>query len=323
MNAVRFLPPSASTFAADYDRLFWFFMLSCGLAFIVTFAVMIGAALRYRYNANRYSPDRGHAHTWVEVAWSLPVFFVVTVLFVWGARIYIGAYTVPEDAMEIFVTGKQWMWKVQHPNGKREINELHIPSATPVRLTLTSEDVIHSFYIPAFRTKRDVLPGKYTDMWFEATEEGEFHLFCAEYCGTEHSRMVGRVVVLSPSDYEEWSNLGQPLISMADHGRSLYERHSCGTCHDQGDEARGPSLAGVFGNRRPLATGHTVLANETYIRESIIKPNKKVVLGYDPVMPTYRGQIDDEEMNQLVAYIRSLQPEPVVGDQASVLEVVR
>jgi len=300
-------------------------------------------ALRYRRGTGRYVPHRGETHTWVEVAWSLPVFFVVAVLFVWGARIYIDAYTPPKDAMEIFVTGKQWMWKVQHPNGHREINELHIPVDTPIKLTLTSEDVIHSFFIPAFRTKRDVLPGRYTDMWFEATEAGQYHLFCAEFCGTEHSRMVGRVVAMEPDDYQNWvgdteeyrgpeqvaglddvvrkepepqkkdpeadaseDTADEDLVSMAKAGEKLFQQNACAGCHYAGQGAPCPNLEGVWKKERPLSDGGTVVADENYIRESILNPQAKMVMGYPPVMPTFKGRIDEEGINQLIAYIKTL-----------------
>jgi cytochrome c oxidase subunit 2 len=344
MGSVRLLPPTASTFASEYDGLFWFFMISCGLAFVVTFAVMMFFAFRYRRGTGRYVAHRGAAHTWVEVVWSLPVFFVVAVLFVWGARIYIDAYTPPKDAMEIFVTGKQWMWKVQHPNGRREINELHIPTQTPIKLTLTSEDVIHSFFIPAFRTKRDVLPGRYTDMWFEATESGQYHLFCAEYCGTEHSRMVGRVIAMEPDDYQNWvgntdESAGQPeqvaslsdavdepeepeaqeaeepateadaeelRKSMVQAGEQLFQMNACAGCHYAGEGAPCPDLEGIWKSKRPMADGTSVVADENYIRESILNPQAKVVMGYAPVMPSFQGRIDEEGINQLIAYIKSL-----------------
>lgn len=345
MGTVRFFPPTASTFASEYDALFWFFTIVCGAAAVVTFSILMFFALRYRRGTGRYVAHRGETHTWVEVVWALPVFFVVAVLFVWGARVYIDAYTPPEDAMEIFVTGKQWMWKVQHPNGHREINELHIPTDTPIRLTLTSEDVIHSFFIPAFRTKRDVLPGRYTDMWFEATQVGEYHLFCAEYCGTEHSRMVGRVIAMEPDEYQNWvggteeyrgpeqvaslSEIAEPppkeptepaeeavgaadgtseaqMKSMVRAGEQLFQANACAGCHSGAAGAPCPDLAGIYDTKRSLADGTTALADANYLRESILNPQAKVVMGYPSIMPTYQGRLDDESINQLIAYIKSL-----------------
>lgn len=320
MNPAPFIPEAASTFAVQYDYLFWFFMLVAGAAGVVTFAVGAYFVVRYRRGTGRYVKPNGHDHTWIEVAWSMPVLFVVAILFVWGARLYVDAYTYPEDATEIFVTGKQWMWKVQHPNGKREINELHLPVDTPIKLTMTSEDVIHSFYIPAFRTKRDVLPGRYTQLWFEPTKEGEYHLFCAEYCGTEHSRMVGKIYVMRQDDYQEWIAGSEVIVSMKDKGRELFEKNACNSCHE-GEAAAAPSLAGTFGSPRTLADGQTVYADETYIRESILTPNAKLVRGFGAVMPTYKGQIDEDGLNQLVAYIKSLKADR--KDQAMLTEADR
>jgi cytochrome c oxidase subunit 2 len=328
MGSVRFIPPSASTFASEYDALFWFFMISCGAAFVVTSTVMIYFALRYRRGTGRYVRDSGHGHSLVEVLWSLPVFFVVTVLFVWGTRLYVDAYTVPEDAMEIYVTGKQWMWKVQHPSGKREINEIHIPVDTPIKLTMTSEDVIHSFFIPAFRLKRDVLPGRYTSMWFEANQTGEFHLFCAEFCGTEHSRMVGKVVVMTSRQYGDWigrspdvpgaalvagaappplPTSAEELATMAAQGEVLFQQNACSGCHMESGQPC-PNLANVWGQERPMQSGALVVGDENYIRESILNPRAKVVQGYAPVMPTYAGRLDADQVNQLIAYIKALAP---------------
>ena len=341
MGAVRFIPPSASTFSSQYDALFWFFMLSCGLAFFATSAVMVFFAIRYRRGAGRYERDRGHTHTLVEVLWSMPVAFVVTALFVWGARLYINAYTPPEDATEIYVTGKQWMWKLQHPSGKREINEMHIPVDTPIKLTMTSEDVIHSFFVPAFRLKRDVLPGRYSSMWFEATERGEYHLFCTEYCGTEHSRMVGKVVVMGAKEYQDWirgdeSVSGDRLLasvssqltvpeeadeadeadetdeeggldpSMVSAGETLFSQKACVGCHNQNPGAACPSLHGSWGEQHEMQSGQVVRVDEDYVTESILYPQKKLVKGYPPIMPSFQGQLTTEEINQLIAYIKSL-----------------
>lgn len=345
MGAVRFIPPSASTFASQYDALFWFFMLSCGLAFLATSAVMVYFALRYRRGAGRYEKDKGHSHTMVEVLWSMPVLFVVTALFVWGARLYVNAYTPPEDATEIYVTGKQWMWKLQHPSGKREINEMHIPVDTPIKLTMTSEDVIHSFFVPAFRLKRDVLPGRYTSMWFEATEPGEYHLFCAEYCGTEHSRMVGKVVVMGAKQYQDWirgdesqsgdrllasvaskltlpekeavaeaadpandeaSADGAPDPSMVAAGETLFQQKACVGCHNQNPGAACPNLHGAWGELHEMQSGELVAFDENYVTESILYPQRKLVKGYPPIMPAFEGQLTQEEISQLIAYIKSL-----------------
>jgi cytochrome c oxidase subunit 2 len=209
--------------------------------------------------------------------------------------------------MEIAVVGRQWMWKIQHPSGRREINELHVPVGAPVKLRIASQDVIHSFYIPAFRVKMDAVPGRYTQLWFEATKPGEYHLFCAEYCGTEHSRMIGKVVVMEPDQFQNWLG-GVTEETPVEAGERLFAEFNCANCHTGGTRQRGPHLGGLFGKPVRLADGRTVTFDETYIRESIINPNAKIVAGYAPVMPTYRGQLSEEQLLQLVAYIRSLTP---------------
>jgi cytochrome c oxidase subunit 2 len=211
----------------------------------------------------------------------------------------------PAEPLEIFVVGKQWMWKIQHQEGPREINELHIPVGQPVKLTMTSEDVIHSFSVPAFRVKQDVLPGRYTTMWFEATKTGTYHLFCTEYCGTEHAGMGGSIVVMEPSDYQAWLG-GGGGESLTEAGERLFGQLGCATCHADEAGARGPALRGVYGSDVTLSTGGTVAADESYLRESILQPASKVVAGYDAIMPTYLGQVSEEGVLQLVAYIRAL-----------------
>jgi cytochrome c oxidase subunit 2 len=215
----------------------------------------------------------------------------------------------PKNAMEIYVVGKQWMWKIQHPEGNREINELHVPVGRPVKLIMTSQDVIHSFYIPAFRIKQDVLPGRYSEQWFEATTPGEYHLFCAEYCGTSHSGMIGKVIVMEPADYEKWlMSASATGIAMAANGAELFERYGCRTCHRQDSGQRGPALDGLFGKQVKLAGGQTIVADQEYIRESILNPSAKMVEGYAPLMPTYKNQLTHEQVNQLIEYVRSLSP---------------
>jgi len=212
----------------------------------------------------------------------------------------------PDNALDINVIGKRWMWKLQHPNGVREVNELHVPVNKPVKLTMTSQDVIHSFYIPAFRVKQDVLPGRYSTMWFEATKTGTFPLFCAEYCGTEHSTMGGYVTVMKPEAYQEWLG-GGPAITPAKAGEQLFQQMGCATCHAEADTSRGPNLEGVFGSEVQLKGGETAMADEEYIRESIVNPTVKVVDGYAPIMPvTFGNQLSEDELNNLVAYIKSI-----------------
>ncbi|MEO1228716.1 MAG: cytochrome c oxidase subunit II [Myxococcota bacterium] len=307
MNEVTLFPAQASTFANQVDQLFWFFMVVCGLAGTITALLVIVFAWRYRRSAKRYQVSPHHSLA-IELGWTLPVAVVVIALFAWGAKIFVDLYEVPKGATEVYVTGKQWMWKLQHPNGKREINELHIPVDTDVVLNLTSEDVIHSFFVPAFRTKRDAVPGRFNRMWFHATKTGQFHIFCTEYCGTDHSRMIGTVYVQNQRDHQEWLRGGSDqLVSMAEKGGLVYARYACGSCHE-GAEERGPSLENIFGTRRSLASGGTALVDEGYLRESIVRPNAKVAAGYAAVMPTFKGQISDQGINELVAYIKSLSP---------------
>jgi cytochrome c oxidase subunit II len=233
-------------------------------------------------------------------------FGLTMVIFVWGAIIFFDIFSPPNDALEISIVGRQWMWKAQHPEGQSEINELHVPVRQPVKLMMTSEDVIHDFFLPAFRLKQDVLPGRYTSLWFEATKAGVFPLYCAEYCGTQHSGMIGRVVVLEPADFEKWLSGGATGMSMAELGESLFQRFGCAACHRATGTSQGPSLAGLFGKPVQLQQGITVTADENYIRESIVDPRAKIVAGYQPIMPTFKGLVSEEAILQLIAYIKSL-----------------
>jgi cytochrome c oxidase subunit 2 len=227
-------------------------------------------------------------------------------MFFWGAKIYIKAYRPPSDAVEYFVTGKQWMWKFQHPEGNREINHLHVPVGRRIRLTMTSEDVIHSFFVPAFRVKADVLPGRYTSIWFEANKTGTFTLFCAEFCGAEHSQMMGSVIIMEPQDYEQWLAAGQPEKTVIGSGEELFAKYVCNTCHFPDSAARAPILHGIWGEEVALGTGESVVVDANYVRESILEPTAKMVKGYQPLMPTYQGQVSEEELAQLISYVRSL-----------------
>jgi cytochrome c oxidase subunit 2 len=228
------------------------------------------------------------------------------VMFGWGAVLYVRNAQAPAGTFEIYVVGKQWMWKLQHPEGNREINELHVPIGVPIRLIMTSEDVIHSFYVPAFRIKQDVLPGRYTTMWFQPTRPGKYHLFCAEYCGNQHAGMGGWVYVMEPAEYEKWLTGGSSGESMAASGQALFERLGCNTCHRPEGSGRGPSLVGLLGRQVPLMDGRTVVADEGYVRESILNPRAKILLGFQPLMPTFQGQVSEEQLLQLLAYIKSL-----------------
>jgi cytochrome c oxidase subunit 2 len=259
--------------------------------------------IRYR----RRSPDEWPKHTEssvpLEIAWTLIPTIIVLVIFVWSSTLYLANAEVPAGAIEIFVTGRQWMWKVQHPEGQREINELHVPVGRPVKLTITSEDVIHGFFLPAFRVKKDAIPGRYTSLWFTATQTGRFHLLCSEYCGAFHAGMGGSVVVQDQEEYDAWLNGGGTGESMEAAGARVFQERGC---HVSGASGRGPSLDGVFGHAVQLTSGEKLVADESYLRESILDPGAKVVAGYTPIMPVFRGQLSEEQMLDLIAYIRSL-----------------
>ncbi|MEX2299967.1 MAG: cytochrome c oxidase subunit II [Bryobacterales bacterium] len=302
------IPEQASTIAEGVDLLYYFLSAVSAFFSVLIFAVIFYFAIRYRRRSETEIPKPIHGSTALEILWSVIPFCIVMVMFGWGASLFFKNSRAPEGAMTINVVGKQWMWKLQHPEGQREINELHVPVGRAVRLVMTSEDVIHSFFVPAFRTKMDVLPGRYTTAWFEATKTGEFHLFCAEYCGNEHSRMIGKVIVMEPVAYEEWLSGAGAGESMAAVGERLFAELRCDSCHSPDGSGRGPSLEDVFGHTVALESGQPVIADEAYVRESILNPRAKVTAGFRPVMPTFQGQITEEQLLQLIAYIRSLSP---------------
>ena len=227
--------------------------------------------------------------------------------FVWGAGIYFKNYRPPKDALEVYVVGKQWMWKFQHTTGQREINELHIPVGRKIKLIMATEDVIHDVFVPAFRIKADVVPGRYTSEWFEATKPGRYHLFCAEYCGMNHSQMGGWIVVLEPTEFDNWLSGNANQQSPAAAGQQMFQTLGCASCHGaNGEGGRGPALVGVFNSQVQLTGGQTIKADEGYIRESILTPQAKIVSGFGPIMPTFQGQVNEEQIVQLLAYVKSL-----------------
>jgi len=302
----QLFPEQASTLAAQVDYLY-FFLIAVSLFFsVLIFFLIYIFAVKYRRKSEDEVPEQIPGLIKLETLWSIIPFLLCMVVFVWGATLYFDMYSPPKNALEYYVVGKQWMWHIQHPTGQREINELHVPTGQPIKLTMATEDVIHSFYIPAFRVKRDVVPGRYTTLWFEATKPGEYHLFCAEYCGTKHSQMVGRVVVMEPADYQNWLSGGVANEPLEVIGEKKFRQLACHTCHIDKPDARGPSLVGVFGEPVRLQNGRTVIVDEGYIRESILNPNAKIAAGYQPVMPTFKGQIDEVGLLQITAYIKSL-----------------
>lgn len=305
-KAFRFFPEQASKLAHNVDALYFFLIaVSTFFALLIFFLIYL-FAVRYRRRSDEEVPKEIPGLIKLELLWTIIPLILVLVVFAWGATLYFDTYEPPEDAMEMYVVGKQWMWYVQHPNGMREINELHVPANQPVKLTMSTEDVIHSFFIPAFRVKKDVVPGRYTTMWFEATKPGTYHLFCAEYCGTKHSEMKGWVVVMEPEDYQNWLSGGTSNEPMEVVGEQRFQKLACHTCHTDKPGARGPSLVGVFGQPVRLQNGQVVIADEDYIRESILDPTAKVTAGYKPVMPTFKGQLNEVEVLQLIAYIKSI-----------------
>jgi cytochrome c oxidase subunit 2 len=303
---IPLFPEQASTMASRVDAVF-FFLVAVSVFFAALIFLLITIfAIKYRRRAEDERPKPIEGKLWLEVFWSVIPFGLTMVMFVWGAVIFLDISNPPEGALEIGVVGRQWMWKIQHPTGQSEINELHVPLGQPVKLMMTSEDVIHDFFLPAFRIKQDVLPGRYTTAWFEATKAGVFQLFCAEYCGTQHSGMIGRVVVLEPAEFERWLSGGATGMSMIEQGASLFKRFGCETCHGAGGTNRGPSLTGLFGTTVKLQDGNPVTADENYIRESILDPRAKIVAGYQPIMPTFKGLVSEEGLLQIIAYIKSL-----------------
>jgi cytochrome c oxidase subunit 2 len=300
-------PEAASTTAAGVDYLYFYLTAVSVVMTVLIFAAVFIFAIKYRRRSDDEIPAPIHGSLKLEIAWSVIPFFIMLTFFWWGAQIFFANASPPADAMDIYAVGKQWMWKIQYPEGQREINELHVPIGKPVKLTLASEDVIHSFFIPAFRVKHDVVPGRYDTMWFTATKPGRYHLFCAEYCGTEHSGMISCVTVMSETDYENWLSGGGSEGTMAQQGERLFQQMGCSTCHQLDQQGRCPIMRGVYGSRVQLADGKTVLADDAYIRESILNPNAKIVAGFhQDVMPSFQGQISEEGLLQLIVYIKSL-----------------
>jgi len=299
--------------AGNVDAVYIFLVLLSTLMSVAIFTMILVFALRYRRRKGiEAEPIEGS--NVLELTWSIIPLCIFMAVFVWGAVIYFEERTPPPGATEVYVVAKQWMWKLQHAEGQREINELHVPVGRDVKMIMTSQDVIHSFYVPAFRIKQDVLPGRYTTAWFRATKPGVYHLFCAEYCGTLHSGMIGQVVVMEPAQYEAWLAGGAGSGSMAYSGQSLFLQLGCSTCHRSDVQGRGPNLAGIFGKPVLLEDGRTVTADENYIRESILSPTSKVVSGFKPIMPVFQGLVSEEQLTVLVAYVKSLsQAQPAQG----------
>jgi cytochrome c oxidase subunit II len=308
-------PDRASTAAGNVDALFIFLIIVSGLMTALIFSAVVYFAARYRRRRGVLA-EQIEGSTPLELTWSIIPLGVFIVIFAWGAVVYFKSRTPPRDSTEVYVVAKQWMWKLEHAEGQREINELHVPVGRDVKLIMTSQDVIHSFYVPAFRMKQDVLPGRYTVAWFRAIKPGTYHLFCAEYCGTQHSGMIGSIVVQEPAQYEAWMSGGTtgPLSAT---GEKIFSELGCVTCHRSDSQGRGPNLQGVFGKPVQLEDGRTVTADENYIRECILDPGSKRVKGFQPIMPTFQGLVSEEQVNALVAYIKSQSQPAAAGPKTA------
>ena len=302
-------PTPASSGAGNVDALFIFLVALSALMSAAIFIMILFFAVKYRRRPGQEA-EQIEGSSVLEITWSVIPLMIFMVIFAWGAIIYFQERTPPQGATEVYVVAKQWMWKLQHEEGQREINELHVPVGRDIKLIMTSQDVIHSFYIPAFRMKQDVLPGRYTTAWFRATRPGSYHLFCAEYCGTQHSGMIGQIVVMEPAQYEAWLAGGGASGSLVASGQSLFQQLGCPTCHRFDTQGRGPNLIGIYGKPVQLEDGRSVVADENYIRESILSPSAKVVSGFKPIMPVFQGLVSEEQLTALVAYIKSLTPAP-------------
>ncbi len=303
-------PSSASNLAPQVDHIYFALLLLCSVLALGVFAVALIFCVRYRRGsrANRTQP-RGRPLR-LEITWTVIPLLIFLGIFFWAADVFFGMSRPPPNATEIYVVGKQWMWKMQHPDGRREINELHIPVGQPVKLIMSSQDVIHDFFVPEFRTKQDVVPGRYTTEWFTPTKPGKYHLFCSQYCGTDHSRMVGWVYVMEPAEHAKWL-AGQPAPnSLVAQGERAFRNRGCSGCHAPNSSIRAPLLDGIYGKRVPLSNSTLVTADDEYLRDSILQPNKQIAAGYQPIMPTFQGQISEEELNAIIAYLKSLGNQP-------------
>jgi cytochrome c oxidase subunit 2 len=296
--------------ASRVDALYFFLLGVAGFFAILIAGLIVFYAVKY----HRRRPDEVGAHIHggmlLEITWTVVPLLITMVIFVWGASVYVAMAHAPDETLNIYVVGKQWMWKFQHLDGQREIDELHVPVGRPVKLITTSEDVIHDFFVPAFRVKADVIPGRYVTIWFQPTKPGRYQILCAEYCGTRHSGMTGEVIVMEPAEYQAWLSGGNGEGSLASTGEKLFADLACNTCHRPDAQGRGPVLEGLFGRAVSLQSGDTVTADEAYIRESILNPAAKVVAGFQPIMPTFQGLVTEEQLLALVEYVKSLNRQP-------------
>jgi len=319
-SGIPLFPEQASTLAPRVDNLYFFIVAVTAFFAVAVTIVVLVFAVKYRTDDPLAVGARIHGSIPLELAWSIIPFIISIVIFAWAADVYFDLQRPPDQTLEIYATGKRWMWKFQHLDGQSEINELHVPLGRPVKVTFTSEDVLHSMFFPAFRVKADAIPGRYSSVWFTPNKLGEFHLFCAEYCGTKHSGMVGRVVVMEPAAYQAWLTGETIGTTLSQRGERLFNDLSCNTCHRSDGSGRGPSLAGVFGQPQQLADGTSVTVDEAYVRESILTPQVKVAAGYTPLMPTFQGLLSEENVIALVEYVKTLKAPVGTASAAAVQE---
>lgn len=309
MFGIPLFPERASTIAGEVDALYFFLVgLSVIMSILIATLVVTFAIKFHRRHADEVGAQV-HGGLMLELAWTFVPFVIAMVIFFWGAKIYFVMASPPPETLNVYIVGKQWMWKVQHTTGQREINQLHLPIGRAVKLIMTSEDVIHNFAIPAMRVKADVIPGRFVQIWFEPSRPGTYQVFCAEYCGTQHSGMIGQVVVMEPSAYQAWLSGGVTEGSLASTGENLFSELACNTCHRPDSTGRGPMLSNVFGHPVQLHDGTVVTADENYLRESILTPGAQITAGYQPVMPAFQGLVSEEQLLALIEYIKSLSPQ--------------
>ncbi len=306
MSGLRLWLPQASSIAPRIDVFFWSMTALCGLVAVGVIVAIVFFGVRYRRGSGADRSDRHRDALAVELTWILVPFALFLVAFVWSLSIFALARTPPANARDVYVVARQWMWKVEHPGGQREINALHVPIDEPVRLTMTSQDVIHSFYVPAFRVKQDVLPGRYTQLWFTATKLGTFPLECTQYCGMDHARMGGTIVVMRRTDYAQWLAGHAGAGTLAATGAQLFRSHGCSGCHTPNAVVHAPDLTGLYGRTVHLADGRSVVADDRYLRDCILVPARQLVAGYPPIMPSFSGQLSEEELLAIIAYIKAI-----------------
>lgn len=306
MFGIPLFPERASTIANEVDALYFFLIGLSVVMSILIATLVVSFAIKFRRRHRDEVGAQVHGGMALELAWTIVPFLITLVVFFWGAKIYFVMASPPPETLNIYVVGKQWMWKVQHLTGQREINQLHVPVGRPVKLIMTSEDVIHNFSIPAMRVKADVIPGRFVEIWFEPTRPGTYQIFCAEYCGTQHSRMTGQVEVMEANAYQTWLSGGTAEGSLASTGERLFADLACNTCHRPDSRGRGPVLQNLYSHPVQLHDGTVVTADENYLRESILTPAAKVTAGFQPVMPAFQGLVSEEQLLALIEYVKSL-----------------